>query len=148
MSLEDFTDLKRATGPEPCDQLRCFGLSDLRDLDPRAIGSGPDHTTVARHPVPGMTGQAQREAGELAGSEQCKNERDGEHADDERHLRGTDASGDVARARRTTRTYRVRFHAGQILFLQCLRATKGDPIGDAGCAAVWGAFKLEPPQAS
>ncbi|CAN5319627.1 hypothetical protein BH11MYX1_BH11MYX1_49180 [soil metagenome] len=41
-----------------------------------------------------------------------------------------------------TGTYRTRFHGDQILFLQCLRATKGDPVGDAGCAAVWGALKL------
>ncbi len=42
-----------------------------------------------------------------------------------------------------TGTYRARFHGAKILFLQCLRATKGDPIGDAGCAAVWGALKAK-----
>jgi hypothetical protein len=41
-----------------------------------------------------------------------------------------------------TGTYRTRFHGDQLLFVQCLRATKGDPIGDAGCAAVWGALEL------
>lgn len=41
-----------------------------------------------------------------------------------------------------TGTYRTRFHGDQLLFVQCLRATKGDPVGDAGCAAVWGALKL------
>ena len=40
-----------------------------------------------------------------------------------------------------TGTYRARFHGDKILCLQCLRAATGDPIGDAGCAAVWGALK-------
>ena len=31
----------------------------------------------------------------------------------------------------------VRFNKDHALFMQCLRAAKGDPIGDSGCGALW-----------
>ncbi len=43
-----------------------------------------------------------------------------------------------------TGTYRARTHGDHVLFVQCLRATKGDPLGDAGCSAIWSNLKLKP----
>ena len=37
----------------------------------------------------------------------------------------------------------VRFHGGHALFVQCLRAEKGDPIGDSGCGALWLSLKAK-----